>query len=110
MQKNIKVIKENKTVVHPLLPLQSFVWQVIKSDITFQLINPKLRVSLSQIYENVNYSIIFINHRENYTIYNQAMSNFSTRLGIIDGQILSKLQDLKEKLDKILIELKDLHI
>jgi hypothetical protein len=102
----IQVLKEQKSVVAPLQPLQQGMWDLVKLNIPQKLSrSPDLLSHVRQTANLGSYAIETIRSRENYRITNGAMSNYHDRMRLYDETLLdlhqrlvTSLQTLKDKI------------
>src|SRR5437762_1140520 len=106
LTQEIQVLKEQKSVVAPLQPLQNGMWDLVRLNLPQKLVkSPDVLSGLRQTANVISYMTETIRSRENYRITNGAMSNYHDRMRLYDEtlldlhqRLLASLHQLKEKI------------
>ncbi len=100
IEAELKVLDQNKSIISPLGLLNNNSWEFVKLNLPKKLINDSTALEfVSEISKLIREVNGIISSRENYRINNEAMSNYSTRIGLYDNLINSKQKELKTKLE-----------
>jgi hypothetical protein len=103
LKQELEVLDEHKSVVPPLIQLQSGFWDLLKINLSFP---KKIRkfdtsINLIRIAKNLTEMNETIKSRQDYRINNEAMSNYNSRMKIYDDMLLHGSEELRKLLTEL---------
>ncbi|MFH1169169.1 MAG: hypothetical protein V1691_00605 [Chloroflexota bacterium] len=108
LEQELQVLDEHKSVVPPLIPLQSGFWDLLKVNLSFpkKIRNLDSSIKLMRIAQIIKWINEAIQSRQDYRIHSEAMSNYNSRMKIYDEILLQKSEELRKLLNELQVMLK----
>lgn len=97
----LKIIPEGKTLVSPLPLLHTGAWGILKVSIPQRLLTPNAITKLAETYRLAEAVNETLRSRESYRLQNGAMSNFQSRMGLYDQDLLETSVPLVDLLKEV---------